>query len=286
MDRRATRLEATLANELAWTTTWETIVSFTSGRGGGSPDSAYLYARQVMEHGIAARVHQVGQELMVQVHAAGVRPAEQIVAVRTAMQQLTANGGPGRRGAPVVLQPVVIRLESVTTWQWHRLESEVMLSLVAYPEQLTRSQAAILKPRDMRKPEHRYLLAAVIDQYRLGLDMDPFHLAHKVWASAAGDGVQLNVGYVVQLALTAQHHEAPDVRPHLPELPRLAQEKAPVVVALSVQRHTAKAVSHTVSRLAEGTAPRRAADMLRTRLAALLQQAQRYPHAIAPPLPC
>ncbi|MFE0061854.1 hypothetical protein [Streptomyces sp. NPDC059003] len=282
--RRAAQLQETLASLKAWEGVWEAIGEFAFSEQRADPQHGARYARQVLEHGIAERVHQLGQELTAQVQGPGATLDEQIAAVRAAMDRFTAEPTLTAGGEPIVPAPVFADLTHPQRWQALRVEEQVVMSLVAHPEQLAHGNAAALRPRDMSKPEHHYLLAAVIEQHRDGVTMDPTDLTHRAWEAASRDDVEVDVEYLISTTMTARHHAVVGGRAtHPMSLNQTAQREAPVLIALSVQRQTAMVVKQTQAQLAAGSAPHQTASLMRNGLAHVLDQAQRHPQAAATP---
>lgn len=279
--QRARSLETTITSEGAWAAAWDSMRKFASPELGSRPEYGGYYARQVLEHGIAQRAHQVGEELMAKVHAPGASAARQIADIRAAMDQLAAEQVRTGSIEPILPTAAVVDLENPERWEALRTEGQVMISLVAHPEQLTWSDAAALQPRDMRRPEHAYLLAAVIEQRSLGLEMDPYQLTQRAWAAAQDDGVDVDTGYVFNMTMTARHRELTSQGPSPEQMARIAHEKAPGLIALSVQRQTAVVVARMRAQLAQGVAPRDVVTAMRSGLAHAEQQALRHPQAFA-----
>ncbi|MGW2105128.1 hypothetical protein [Streptomyces sp. NPDC001948] len=278
--RRAATLEKTVASEQAWKSAEESMWKLSSPQHGAAPHYAGYYARQVLEHGIAHKVHRIGEDLMAKVHVPGANVVQQIAEIRDTMDQLA--GEQIRTGSvePTLPVPAVANLQNPERWEALRTEGQVLISIVAHPEQLTQSDAASLKPRDMSRPEHAYLLAAVIEQQSLGLEMDAYQLTHRAWAAAERDGVALDSGYVYDMTMTARHREL-SYGPSPEQLARAAHEQAPALIALSVQRQTATVVAQMNEQLSRGVAPLDVVSSMRNGLAHAEQQATRHAQAFA-----
>ncbi|MGW1365156.1 hypothetical protein ACWCQP_48310 [Streptomyces chartreusis] len=279
--RRAASLGKTVASDQAWARAWDAMWKIASPEHGAAPYYGGHYARQVLEHGIAQRVHQVGEELMAKVHAPGASAAQQIADIRAAMDQLAAEQVRTGSVEPILPTADVADLENPERWEALRTEGQVMISLVAHPEQLAHSDAAGLQPRDMSRPEHAYLLAAVIEQQTLGLEMDPYQLTQRAWAAAQHDGTAVDTGYLFNMTMTARHQELTPHGPSPQQLARIARQQAPSLIALSVQRQAATVIAQMRVHLEQGIAPRDVVSSMRSGLAHVEQQALRHPQALA-----
>ncbi|GAA1193711.1 hypothetical protein [Streptomyces rhizosphaericus] len=283
-----TLLLHTITSRQAWSSARDLMQSLAVSPLAADTRHSAVYMCQVIEHGISARARAIGEELDLQLHdLAGVSAPQMLTHLRAAIDALGVEQIRTGDMKALVPTPVQAQVKEASRWNAPRIEDEVLISLVAFSEQLTNSNAAGLRPEDMSRPERAHLLTALIEQVRDGLAMDPHQLTQRALQSAERKGEEVDVGYFLNILDRAlnPHHTGryPGGSPSREQLARLAHEKTPGLIMLSVRRHVTTIVVQSREQLKGGASPRTVVAGMRSNLAYAAEQVHRHPYALGGP---